>query len=805
MGRAAGEPAARRKKAKRPKRTGLRRLVPTWRMLFGSIGGLLLLVVGGFIAGYLLVAIPPANAAATAQSNVYLYADGTQFARDGDINRENASLSRIPKSVQRAVLAAEDRDYYSEPGVDPMAMIRGLWNTVNGKGRQSGSTITQQYVKNYYLDQKQTVTRKVKEFFIAIKLDREESKRDIFQGYLNSSYYGRSTYGIQAAAQAYYGIDASDLTTAQGAYLASLLNAPSAFDVVAHPEMRPRAMARWNYVLDGMVKEHWLSRAERARMTFPTPRPAKAQAGLSGQRGYVVQAVKQYLTENHIIGRHAHGYRITTTLRKHQQDAFVAAVDRELLSHLDPKARPADRNVRAGGAAIDPASGKVIAMYGGVDYTKQFVNNATRRDYQVGSAFKPFVFAAAVQHGAVTQSGDPISPNTRYDGSDRRPVVGWSGARYAPQNEDNHSYGDIDVSEATDKSVNAVYAQMAVDIGPTKVKGTAIALGLPANTRDMPEGPAIALGTATASPLDMAQAYATLANHGIRLPYTLVEKITKDGRNVSLPRRMAQHAVSREAADTTTSVLEGVVEGGTGTEAQVVDRPAAGKTGTAEDDMAAWFAGYTPDLATVVAVMGQNPRTGAHTSLYGALGEERMNGGDYPARIWAAYTGRALGPAARSFELQLQPEAEESATPSPGDSPSDDGTGADTGDTGGATDSPVPGEGPDGLGAGGAPYPRPEDFPTGDDGKVRPHGGSHQDEQHPHRPPDHQAPGGDQTADDGPGGALPSTTADSKQRLPVPERPGAGVNGAGAPGGSAPPGRAAAEVHPAAAPPTVHR
>ncbi|GHH76591.1 hypothetical protein GCM10018793_22630 [Streptomyces sulfonofaciens] len=682
-----------RQRGKRPGRKGLRRLVPTWRMLLGATGGLVLLLAGGFTAGYLLVAIPAANAAATAQSNVFLYADGTQFARDGDVNRENVSLDRVPKHVRRAVLAAEDRDFYYESAVDPQAMIRAAWNTVTGKGRQSGSTITQQYVKNYYLDQDQTVTRKVKEFFIAIKLDREQSKRHILQGYLNTSYFGRNAYGIQAAAQAYYGVDASDLDVAQGAYLATLLNAPSAYDVVAHPENRPKVLSRWRYVLDGMAKEHWLSPGQRARAAFPAPRSphAGSWSGLGGQRGYLVQAVKDYLVGHHVIGRNAHGYRITTTLHRHQQDAFAAAVDDQLLSRLDKRARRVDRTVRAGGVAVDPGTGKVIAMYGGIDYTKQYVNNATRRDYQVGSAFKPFVLAAAVQHGAVDQHGHEINPSTTYDGTDQRPVRGWRGRPYAPQNEDHVDYGPISVREATDKSVNAVYAQMAVDVGPDKVRSTAIGLGLPADTRDMPKGPAIALGTATASALDLAQAYATLANHGRHAPYTLVERVTKDGRNVALPPRPVTQAVNREAADTTTAVLRGVVDGGTGTAARAVGRPAAGKTGTAEDDKAAWFAGYTPDLATVVTVMGQDPDTGAHTSLYGALGEPRINGGDLPARIWARFTDAALdGKLVHDFDLWLQPGAEESASPSPGEEQPPGEQGGDVGgqDAGGTGDDP---------------------------------------------------------------------------------------------------------------------
>ena len=621
--------AAKSGKKKRPKRKGWRRLFPTWRMVLAGFIFVVLLCVGGFTAGYLLIDIPPANATATKQANVYLYADGTELARDDSkgMNRENVPLSKVPKHVQHAVLAAEDRDFYGESAVDPKAMLRAAWNTVTGKGKQSGSTITQQYVKNYYLGQEQTVTRKVKEFFISIKLDREVSKDDILQGYLNTSYFGRNAYGVQAAAQAYYGKDVEDLTVGQGAYLATLVNSPNAYDVATHPENKANAVGRWNYVLNGMVKEGWLPSADRKKQKFPMPKQAKGAAGLSGQRGYVKDAVNSYLIDNKVIDEDTlskGGYRITTTLQKPRQDAFVKAVDDQVMSKLDKKARKIDRNVRVGGASVDPKTGKVVAMYGGIDYTKQFVNNATRRDYQVGSTFKPFVFTSAVQNGSTTQSGTPITPNTIYDGNNRRPVQGWDGGQYAPANEDDGQYGDITVREATDKSVNSVYAQMAVDVGSDRVKDTAVALGVPEKTPDLTASPSIALGPSTASVLDMTEAYATLANHGQHGSYTLVEKITKNGEDVALPERGEKTAVSREAADTTTSILRSVVDSGTGTAALAAGRPAAGKTGTAEEDKAAWFAGYTPDLATVVAVMGQDPKTAVQTPLYGALGERRI-------------------------------------------------------------------------------------------------------------------------------------------------------------------------------------
>ncbi|MGF0176181.1 transglycosylase domain-containing protein [Streptomyces sp. Marseille-Q5077] len=680
-------------KPERPKRTGWRRIIPTWRTVLGTfvIGAMLLF--GLFFLGYSLVKIPPANALATKQANVYMYADGSVIARDGQVNRENVTLAQMSKDAQHAILAAEDRDFYTESAIDPKAMLRAGWNTATGKGKQSGSTITQQYVKNYYLRQEQTVTRKVKEFFISIKLDREKTKNEILEGYLNTSFFGRNAYGIQAAAQAYYGMDAKDLDPGRAAYLAALVNAPSEYDVVAHPENKSAALARWNYVLDGMVTKGWLSESKRAGIKFPMPKEATASTSLSGQRGYLVQIVKDYLTQNKIVSAEeleAGGYRVTTTLQKNRQDAFVDAVNDKLMSKLDKKNNKVDNYVRAGGASVDPKTGKVVAMYNGIDYVKQYTPNATRRDFQVGSTFKPFVFTSAVENGSTTQDGRRITPNTIYDGTNKRPVQGWTGS-YDPANEDDVSYGDISVREATDKSVNSVYAQMAVDVGPERVKDTAVELGLPAGTPDLQPYPSIALGTATASVLDMAEAYATLANHGKHGTYTMIEKVTKDGADViELPERKTSQVVSREAADTTTSVLQSVVDNGTATAAQAAGRPAAGKTGTAEEDTAAWFAGYTPDLATVVAVMGQDPVTAKHKSLYGAMGLARINGGGAPTEIWAQYTEDALkGKPVSDFDLELQEGSDVPQYPTTDPTGGDEGIGGQ--DNGGTTGEPTTG------------------------------------------------------------------------------------------------------------------
>ncbi|MFD7860240.1 transglycosylase domain-containing protein [Streptomyces microflavus] len=619
---------------------------------------LVVVTVNAAIAGYLLVEVPSPNRAATLQTNLYFYADGSPLAQEGQVNRESVPLARVPLHVRRAVLAAEDRDFYSSGSVDVRGMARGAWRTVTGKGVQSGSTITQQFVKNYYLDQEQTFARKAKELVIAMKLGRTESKDAILQGYLNTSFFGRNAYGIEAAAQAYYGKSADRLTVAEGAYLAALLNAPSMYDVVTHPEHEGRALARWRYVLDGMVQQGWLDPAERAATVFPAPRPPRPPADLAGQRGYLVEAVREHLITTGIVDEArlaAGGWRIVTTIRRDRQEELVRAVDTEIVSALDYR-RPQDRFVRVGCVSMDPATGEVVALYGGYDFTRQYVSNATRHDFQVGSVFKPFVLAAALSPGALTTGGEPIGPDTIYDGTSGRPVVASGGlVGYAPGNEDGIDYGPVSVRTATAKSVNSVYAQMAADVGLTQVVSTAVALGLPAGTPGLVPAPAIALGAAQPSVLELTGAYATLAHHGVRVEPTLVRSIDHDGAAIGLPARDGAQVIPRAAADTVTEVLVGAVENGTGREAKSTVRPVAGKTGTAEDDRAAWFAGYTPELATVVAVLGQDPVSGTQQSLHGALGQARVDGGGYPARVWAAYTAAVLrGKEPEGFVLQLR-------------------------------------------------------------------------------------------------------------------------------------------------------
>uniref|UniRef100_UPI0006E3DE1F transglycosylase domain-containing protein n=1 Tax=Peterkaempfera griseoplana TaxID=66896 RepID=UPI0006E3DE1F len=529
------------KAARRARRTGLRRLLPTWRMVVGTFLMLVLLCAGAFVILYLTVPVPDANAQAVAQSNIYYWSDGrTELGRTGDVNRESVPLDDIPLDTQHAVLSAEDRSFYKNKGIDVKGTLRAALNTATGRGAQGGSTITQQYVKNYYLTQEQTVSRKAKEIFIALKVDRTETKQQILDGYLNTSYFGRNAYGIQAAAHAYYGTDVSRLTTEQGAYIAALLQAPSLYDVRnTTPAGRAAAIARWNYVLDGMVTEGWLSPAKRAAMTFPQPTEPTATPGVGGQAGYLIEIAKNYLLRNKIIDEptlQAGGWKITTTFDRRRQKALVAAVKKELTDQLDPKARPrTDTDVRVAGASVDPTTGKIVAVYGGPDYTVQPFNDATRQDNPVGSTFKAFDLAAGLEGDHNTQNGQRITTQTYYDGTSRRPVVGGPG-KYAPPNEDDFNYGTVTLRYAMMKSINSVYAQEAVDAGLQNVRNTAIALGIPSNVDDMSgSNNATALGTATPSALDMAGAYATLANHGERIVPWAVQKLQRDNTRTDLP------------------------------------------------------------------------------------------------------------------------------------------------------------------------------------------------------------------------------------------------------------------------------
>ncbi|WP_138908458.1 transglycosylase domain-containing protein, partial [Streptomyces chryseus] len=671
MGRAEAR-KDRKRGARRAKKAGGIRRFFTWKKVLGTFFGLCLLMMGVFVALYIWVPVPAANAEAKLQSNVYRYSDGTIMARSGHVNREILPLAKIPKDVQTAFVAAENQNFYKDSGVDFKGTARGLLNTVTGKGKQGGSTITQQYVKNYYLTQDQTVTRKLRELVISIKVDRKYKKQDILAGYLNTSYFGRGAYGIQAAAQAYYRVDAEKLSVEQGAYLAALLQAPSQYDwAVASDTSKKLVTERWNYVLDNMIEMNELDQAERDGMTFKKPRAPKGAAGMEGQTGYMVDAAKAELRKQGVSEADfdAGGWTITLNIDKKRQKALEKAVERQLESKLDRKKNKVDATLQAGATSVDPKTGKVVAMYGGQDATKHWTSNATRSDYQPASTFKPVVLAAALENNSKTQDGKPITPSTIYDGTSKRPVKG-STTPFAPQNDLGRSFGPISVQQAMQNSVNSVFAQMLVDVGAPRVKETALDMGME-DKGGFDERPAMSLGVMGASTMDMASVYATLDNHGKKVTPSIVksaEHKDREGGRVDLPEPTEEQVIDRSTADSVTKVLTGVVKSGTGTRASNPNYNAAGKTGTSEKNRSAWFVGYTPELSTAVALFGESPDGGRQVSLTGTANAGRASGGGFPAMIWSDYTLGALGGGSDAdFDLEIDPD--DAYVPPPSDTP----------------------------------------------------------------------------------------------------------------------------------------
>ncbi|WP_167582191.1 transglycosylase domain-containing protein [Kineococcus rubinsiae] len=613
--------AATKAAARRPKRRGRR--IAAW--LGGLVGLGLVLGVGGFAAAYSLTDIPDPNALADAQVSTVYYSDGTTEIGDfATRNRESVTIDQVPLVVQHAVLAAEDRSFYENRGVSPTGIARAVWNNVSGGSQQGGSTITQQYVKNYFLTSERTYKRKFDEFFLSLKIDQAQSKSETLQDYLNTVYFGRNAYGIQTAAQAYFGKDVGQLNASEGALLAAVLKAPSALDPRKDPEA---ATQRVDYVLDGMVSEGWLSATDRAASGLPpTVEPSQEPDAYAGTDGYLLSTVRSELlsptvglTEDELDRG---GYRIVTTFDATAQAAAVDAVAEQL-----PEDRPAGFQVAV--SAIDPATGGVRAMYGGADFLQRSRNAVTQDTAQAGSTFKPFALVAALEDG--------ISLRSTYSGSSPMTVKGWS---TPVRNFGSESFGRINLLTATANSVNTVYAQLNAAVGPAKTEQVAVRAGYPDTTQDLADNPANVLGTAAPRPIDVTQAYATFAAQGVRNDWHTVASVDDaTGARTFTASPTNQRVFSPEVMADATYAMQQVVQQGSGRYARNLGRPAAGKTGTSNGNKSAWFAGFTPQLAATVALY-QIGEDGSQQTV--KLGSGEVTGGSYPVRVWTAFMRAAL-------------------------------------------------------------------------------------------------------------------------------------------------------------------
>ncbi|MFV0463600.1 MAG: transglycosylase domain-containing protein [Nostocoides sp.] len=609
------------------------------RRLLYIVLGLAVLGLGGFAVAYAMTPIPTPNGIATAQATVLYYNDGkTEMARlsDTDGNREDIPLSKVPVDVQHAFVAAEDRTFYTNRGVSISGTARGVWITLRGGTTQSGSTITQQYVKNYYLSPDQTVSRKLKEMMISLKIDRQQSKDEILQDYLNTIYFGRGASGIETAAVAYFGKPAANLSVAEGALLASVIRAPSLYDPGLGKTQLANAQQRWAYVLDGMVAEGWLSAGDRAAQQFPKTRTYTPKS-VSGTNGYLVTAVKDELIGT--VGLtdaelQRGGYRVVTTIDKKKQAYAVTAVNDML-----PKDPP---NLHAGLVSMVPGDGAIVAMYGGKDYVNQPFSSATQAKIQGGSTFKVFSLLAAMQSGKLSLRTTMSGASPQYFREFRDPGNSDSFlAAGGVRNFANEQFGVISAKQALIHSVNTAFAQINVIGTP---KGTVEAAHAAGVTSDLTSNYANVFGTDAVTVVEMASAYATLAARGKKVDPYLVSKITVNGDSFTYTKKpRPQQVFDPDLVADVVNAMEGVVEQGTGSYASALGRPAAGKTGTTTDNYGAWFDGFTPQLATAVGVYrGDGGSGNPANQMNGIPGIGQLTGGTVPVRIWTTYMTAAM-------------------------------------------------------------------------------------------------------------------------------------------------------------------
>ncbi len=635
-------------------KTGWRRFIPSWRQVLG-LGALGVAAVGAaFTALYLMIDIPAPNDLATAQTSVVYYDGGKDvIGRYAEVNREIVSLDDVPDQVELAVLAAEDRGFYENEGISPVGIARSLWNNIRGGNTQGGSTITQQYARNAYLTQERTITRKVKEAILAIKLARAQSKEQVLEDYLNTIYFGRGAYGIQAASQAYFGKDVQDLNVAQGAVLASVIRAPSSYDPADGKDQKQALKSRTlDYVIPGMVEQGWLDEADAAKIKrLPKIADPKALNSYKGQTGFMLDMVRDELidlgfTEAEID---AGGLRVTTTFDQQAQDAAQTAVT----EGFPP---PPNDGVEVGLTSIDPRTGGIVAVYAGKNWEKSQYNNALA-PVPVGSTIKAFTVAAALQNGFTLES--------TFNGNSPFYV---DGVTKGFENQGGQSYGSaISLQYATQQSVNTAFLDLTEQMGAAEVAQAAKEAGL--DTRTLQVSPQITLGSANYSPLAMASAYGTFANEGVSTqPFTVQQVTDPDGGVLYEAEVKEQRAFPVDIANEVTYDLASVVSGGTGSNAAAVGRPAAGKTGNHEG-LTAWFVGYTPQLVTAVAFHRELGRDKL-APLNGVAYQPVFTGGGYPTQIWASYTAAALlGQEVLPFPGRpiptTSPSPTQSATPSP--------------------------------------------------------------------------------------------------------------------------------------------
>lgn len=610
--------------SKGPKPKGKsKHLILKW--VLGIIGALLALGIGAFAYLYATTEIPQPESIAVAENTTVYYADGTTpIGTFSEQNREIIDCSVLPDYVGQAVVASEDRSFYTNRGIDLVGIARAFWNNLTTGSRQGGSTITQQYAERYYLGETTSYLGKAREAILALKIAQAQDKDQVLCNYMNTIYLGRGTYGIQAAAKAYFGKEAKDLTVAEAAMLAGIIPSPSSWDPAVDPE---QAQARFTRVLRIMQEDGYITAQEQQEAQFPQAIEYTQQNSYQGANGYLLQMVRDELTGDGTFSAEqldTGGYAIVTTIDKSKQDLMYSVVS------------PAQNGMQGvipdgmefGGISVNAKDGSIISVYAGEDYLTKQLNQATQSVYEIGSTMKPMALLGAIQEG--------VNLDTVFNGNSPRK---FDGIADPVGNFGNMSYGNVNLYTATAQSLNTVYMDVQAKLGTQRIAEIAKEAGAESDALDG-TNPFTVLGNNALTTKDVARMYATIANQGNRPNIHIVSSVKNtDGEDIyKAPTETTQVFDANDTA-LVTKAMTGTVQNGTATEALAVGHNLAMKTGTANDSYAASAVGFTPSVVSVFAMW--YPDANGNPQEVPAFGGW-SGGSDYPVHLFTQYMTQAL-------------------------------------------------------------------------------------------------------------------------------------------------------------------
>ena len=622
--------------SKRTSGTSGRKKKSGWRRFFTWLGVtvLVLAVAGGTVLGvaYSTVKLPDPNADFQTNTSFVYYRDGKEKIGSYQIqNRQSLAYADIPQNVKDAIVAGENRSFWTDPGISIPGMVRAALSVIRGEDVVGGSTITQQYIKVMYLTQDKTYTRKFTEILLAAKMGNELSKEQILEGYLNTVYFGRGAYGVEAASQAFFGKPAAKLSNAQAIALTAMANDPGNLDPSRGKKQAADLLQRYQYTINGLVEMGKMTEAEKAKIYYQLPKFPKVErdSQFGGPKGYLLNMVQEELrskgfTDQQISGG---GLNIVTTFDAKDQEAAVKAAQTVTSQTAGGNAKKAAK-LHAALASIDVETGGVLALYGGPDFLKG--RNWATTPRATGSTFKPYALGTALGQG--------FTLNDVFNGSQFTPP----GEGVPVRNAGDVNYGRVTLQQATTHSINTAFVDLEGNMknGPAETLKFAQAAGLPKEGGWDPIS-RVPLGIPEVSPLYQASGYSTFANGGKHAtPHVVAQVKDASGAVLYKADTRAEQVIDADVANDVAYALTHVVQDGTASRAGGMGFPIAGKTGTAYDraakggskTTACWFVGITKQVATAVMYVAGDNGTDNLNAIYPGF-----FGAGPPLSTWMSY------------------------------------------------------------------------------------------------------------------------------------------------------------------------